>query len=197
VASQLIDPRWRPPTLTLPRLTLRDVRETDIDQIYLLARNPNVARYLLWNAHTSRDDALAYYRDLVLPKYLEGVPEPFAVCLHDGPLIGVVGARWAARNNLCMEMGYWFGEEYWGHGYATEAGRAVLQWLFATYTVERVQAHCVTENAASEKVLRKIGMRHEGTARSALNHRQRFWDLHWFAALRSDPGITADARTAG
>jgi ribosomal-protein-alanine N-acetyltransferase len=87
-----------------------------------------------------------------------------------------------------MEFHYWLGEAYWGKGYATEAGRAVLDWVFDAYVVERVQAHCVTDNIASARVMQKLGMRFEGVARSAVRRQDRVWDVAWYAVLRSDRG---------
>ena len=65
----------------------------------------------------------------------------------------------------------------------------MLTHLFATYDVERVQAHCVEENVTSARVLEKLGVRYEGTHRSALFHRGRFWDLRMYATLRGDWGV--------
>ena len=53
----------------------------------------------------------------------------------------------------------------WGHGYATEAGCAVLQWAFDTLDLNRVQAETDTRNAASARVLEKLGFVREGTVR--------------------------------
>ena len=50
----------------------------------------------------------------------------------------------------------------------------------------RLQAHAMAENAASARVLEKIGLAYEGTHRSALFHRGRFWDRHSYAVLRAE-----------
>jgi ribosomal-protein-alanine N-acetyltransferase len=197
VAETLINPCWRPPTLRTERLTLRALEADDVPAVYQLASNPPVASYMLWDAHTSLAATEAFFRDYVQPKYLEGVPDPFAVCLHEGALIGLFGARWADQKKLCMEIGYWLGEPHWGHGYATEGVRAVIDHLFATYVVERVQAHCKAENIASAHVMEKAGMKYEGTWRSALNHRGRFWDIKWYSVLREDRQQKTDIKEPG
>ena len=53
----------------------------------------------------------------------------------------------------------------WGHGYATEAAGALLQWAFDTLDLNRVQAETDTRNAASARVLEKLGFVREGTLR--------------------------------
>jgi [ribosomal protein S5]-alanine N-acetyltransferase len=62
-------------------------------------------------------------------------------------------------------MGYCLGEAAWGHGYATEAAHALLQWAFDTLDLNRVQAETDTRNVASARVLEKLGFVREGTLR--------------------------------
>ena len=54
------------------------------------------------------------------------------------------------------------GHECWGHGYATEAARAMLTFGFATLRLGRITATCRPENTASAGVLRKLGMQQVG-----------------------------------
>jgi RimJ/RimL family protein N-acetyltransferase len=62
-------------------------------------------------------------------------------------------------------LGYCFTEASWGHGYATEAARALLRWAFDTLDLNRVQAEADTRNIASARVLEKLGFVREGTLR--------------------------------
>jgi RimJ/RimL family protein N-acetyltransferase len=62
-------------------------------------------------------------------------------------------------------IGYCLSEGACGHGYATEAGRALLQWAYDTLDLNRVQAETDTRNLASCRVLEKLGFVHEGTLR--------------------------------
>ena len=62
-------------------------------------------------------------------------------------------------------LGYCLDEPAWGHGYATEAAGALLQWAFDTLDLNRVQAETDTRNGASARVLEKLGFVREGTLR--------------------------------
>jgi len=62
-------------------------------------------------------------------------------------------------------LGYCLLKTAWGHGYATEAGHALLQWGFETLGLNRVQAETDTRNAGSARVLEKLGFVREGTLR--------------------------------
>lgn len=180
-------PTWRPPSLETPRLLLRAVTEHDVASIFAYASNPAVTRYTLWEQHRSSAGTLEFVRHAIA-QYVEKTPDPLAICQKAAPqtVIGTIGCRWANRVNQCMEMGYALGEPFWGQGIVAEAGHAVLDFVFTHYAVERVQAHTFAENAASARVLLKMGMTPEGTCRSALFHRERFWDLRLFSILRAD-----------
>lgn len=190
LAPTLFDYAWRPPVLTGPRLWLRPLDESDADALYDAASNPNVTRFTLWDAHRSRDETLSFLRSYVPEHYREGLLDPMGIVLResgiDGPVVGCIGCHWASEKNRAMEFGYWIAESLWGHGLGMEASRLLIDHVFSSYTVERVQAHCFAENTASARVLEKVGLRYEGTHRSALFHRGRFWDLKMYAVLRAE-----------
>lgn len=61
-----------------------------------------------------------------------------------------------------VEVAYAFGAAYWGQGYATEAARASLRFGFQTLKLDRILALAFPENIGSQRVMQKIGMRHQG-----------------------------------
>jgi ribosomal-protein-alanine N-acetyltransferase len=73
-----------------------------------------------------------------------------------------------------IELGYAFGTAWWGKGYATEAGQAILNAAFEHLDAPRVVAVAKAENTASLHVLEKLGFRPEGE-RDAWGSRQRFF----------------------
>jgi len=177
----------RPPLIETPRLRLRPFDLGDASALFEIASNPAVTRYTTWDAHRTVEESRAWINDHALPSYPEGAPGPVTITLkRSGELIGAVGGRWATRENRCIEFGYWLGEPFWGRGFATEAARALVDFFFRTFPVERVQAHYLEGNTASGRVLEKIGLRLEGVRRRALYRRDRFWDLHCYAVLRDD-----------
>jgi ribosomal-protein-alanine N-acetyltransferase len=183
----MIDPNWRPPVLETDRLRLRPFEPSDAPALFAIASNPNVTRFTIWEPHRSVDDSRAFLGDYVRGRYLEGVPDPYAIELKSScELIGATGCYWASQPNHCMEFGYWLAEPFWGRGLATEAARALVRHVFASYDVERVQAHFIEGNEASGRVLEKAGLRFEGVGRRALFHRGRFWDIYNYAALRGN-----------
>lgn len=72
-------------------------------------------------------------------------------------------------------LGYWLGEEFWGHGYITEASRAVLDCVFTTGRFENAYSGAFTDNARSRRALEKLGFIDDGGAPdiySNSNHRR-------------------------
>jgi ribosomal-protein-alanine N-acetyltransferase len=183
----MVDVSWRPPTLATERLILRALAPDDAADVFQYARNPRVARYTLWEPHGSLDESLEFITSYAMVNYQQAVPDPFAITQKGvGRVIGTVGCFWASREHRCMELGYALDEPMWGRGIATEAARATVDFVFRHFDVERVQARCKKENVGSARIMGKLGMRYEGTLRSAVFHQARFWDVEYHAVLRRD-----------
>ena len=88
---------------------------------------------------------------LLIFRRTEGSPE----------LIGGIG--FGRRPAGETELGYWLARRHWGHGYATEAGRALLAAARDSLRVRRLDAGHFLDNPASGRVLEKLGFRPTGT----------------------------------
>jgi ribosomal-protein-alanine N-acetyltransferase len=101
-------------------------------------------------------------------------------------VIGTIGCRRIGGSKHTLELGFVLSEALHGRGIMPEAAAALIEYVFANMDVERIQAHSMAENTASQRVMQKIGMKHEGCLRSALFHRGRFWDMEMYSILRSE-----------
>lgn len=183
----LTHPDWRPATLHTPRISLRPFVDADAAALFEHARNPNITRFTLWEAHRAISETQAFVGEYARLRYREGMPEPYAITLPPDPNpIGSCGCFWASRPNQAMELGYWVAEPYWGRGIAVEACRALVTHVFREIGPERVQARVIAGNVGSCRVLEKLGFRYEGTFRSALYRRDRFEDLLIYAVLKGE-----------
>jgi RimJ/RimL family protein N-acetyltransferase len=72
------------------------------------------------------------------------------------------------------EIGWKVHYKYWGNGYATEAAKRVLAFAFQDLHAHRVVAFCNVQNAASVRVMSKIGMLQDGRLRET-----RWWNGSW------------------
>jgi ribosomal-protein-alanine N-acetyltransferase len=64
------------------------------------------------------------------------------------------------------DMGYRLNKNYWGKGYATEAGHAIVGFAFDTLKLDRLQIRCFRNNPASVRVAQKLGFKQEGLIRN-------------------------------
>jgi ribosomal-protein-alanine N-acetyltransferase len=176
---------WFPKVLETDRLKLRPISLSDAPAIFEYARDPRVSQYTLWEPHDTIDDTVAFIKDYVFLRYRNQEPEALGIALKDNEtsIIGTVGCFWVNRASSSMELAYALAKTHWGKGIAAEASNAVINYVFSDFPVIRVQARCKAENAASRRVMEKIGMQFEGTQRSSLKHRNRLWDVHYFSIL--------------
>ena len=153
------------PTLTTARLVLRPFRDADRREVFELHSNARVMRY--WDSAPWRDETQAD-RFLARCRALSDNEAGARVAVErrdTGRFIGWIGLQHWDHDNRSANLGYVFAEHAWGQGYATEAGRALLEWGFDVMDLNRVSAQTDTRNEASARVLTKIGFTLEGILR--------------------------------
>ena len=64
------------------------------------------------------------------------------------------------RRSEGLELGYWIGEPYWRHGYATEAAHALVDLAFRATMIDALNVSCRVLNAASRRVIHKCGFQY-------------------------------------
>lgn len=99
--------------------------------------------------------------------------------------MGVVGLQ-VNRNHNHAELAYWIGKPFWGQGYGTEAAQCVLQFAFYDLQLNRVWAAALVRNPASSTVMRKIGMKLEGTFPQHVMKWGQYEDLEYYGILASE-----------
>jgi len=152
------------PTLQTARLRLRPFTSADADVLFALHSSAHVLRY--WDAPPWSDPARAE-RFLAGCRQLaeEGSGARLAMDRVDGSFVGWCSVTRWNPDYRSAALGYCLADAAWGQGYATEAARALLMWAFDTLDLNRVQAETDTRNAASARVLEKLGFVREGTLR--------------------------------
>lgn len=157
------------------RLHYRAPTKSDAPQIVVLAGDWDVA---------SMTDRIPYpYLEQDALEWIDGLPEEeevFAIDL-DGTLIGLCGVT--DRKNGDAEIGYWIGKPWWGKGYATEATTALLNYCFKQRKFARVVCCHYVDNAASARVIAKLGFEKTGDCSA------------WCQARRKDvPALTYELK---
>lgn len=174
------------PTLRTERLVLRPFEAADAAAVRRLAGAREVAENTLTIPHPYPEGEAEAWIAGHPAAFRDGDLVIFAITTPGEGLVGAVGLM-LERETGIAELGYWIGVPYWGQGYATEAARAVVRYGFETLALERISARAFCRNAASSRVLRKIGMTHEGTQRKGLPKYGELLDTELYAILREDP----------
>jgi RimJ/RimL family protein N-acetyltransferase len=175
------------PTLRTPRLVLRPFSAGDAADVRRLAGERDIAATTLTVPHPYPEGAAEEWIVAHAGRVTRGEAAVFAVTLADtGALVGAIGLEIQAEHSR-GELGYWVGKPYWGRGYATEAGRAVVRFAFQELGLSRVFACHFKVNAASGRVMEKLGMRREGKFRRHLVKWETPQDLVYYGLLSDDP----------
>jgi len=164
--------------LLTERLLLRELRESDWRAIHAMTTDEQVTRYIPVDAPSEEETRAAIRfqmngRDANPPIYY------FAVTLRStDTLIGVCALLIGHDELRPGEILYVLNRPHWGHGYATEAARAMLDLGFRELDLHRIYATCRPANVASWRVMEKLGMRREG---HLVQH--RWMKGHWQDSL--------------
>jgi ribosomal-protein-alanine N-acetyltransferase len=173
-------------TLETPRLILRRLTMDDAGDIFSYSSDPEVARYVLWDAHRTIHDSRQFIR-FIQHQYRADEPSTWAIVLKQtGRVIGTIGYMWWNIENRSAEVGYSLARAYWGYGIMPEALSAVLRFGFERMRLHRIEAQHAVENGASGRVMQKCGMRYEGVLRGRLYCKNAFLDVALYAILEED-----------
>ena len=150
IAAETSRPRALP-TLDTERLTLRAPRREDAKAIATLANDLRIAENLLRLPHPyGLADAERF-----IAGANAGEGETEFLITRGTTVLGACGV--GSRDGEQPEIGYWLGVGSWGHGYATEAARALIDHAFADLGYDALVAGARVSNPASRRVLQKCG----------------------------------------
>lgn len=146
------------------RLFLRPFTSDDLDNFALLCADPDVMRYIGNGEPQSRERSEMRFNSLIKHWNDHGFGL-FAVTTKFGAdFVGFCGLQFL-DNTREVEVGYRFAKRFWGKGLATEAARASLRFGFEDLGLDTIVAVVQPENAASCRVVEKIGLRYVRDAR--------------------------------
>lgn len=146
--------------MTLPilteRLEIRPYRAEDVERIHEVLYGNAQARRLTGGV-SDIDETRTTIERFIERGRLDGYSYWAVLERHSGELIGEAGLKPLEDRGPEVELGYSFGPASWGRGYATEAGRAILDTAFGPLGLERVVAVTREANTASQRVIAKLG----------------------------------------
>jgi RimJ/RimL family protein N-acetyltransferase len=153
------------PTLDAPRVRLRWLKANDVDALFAIFSDEVMMRY--WSTTPMKERAEA-------EKYLASIHAGFADKTlfqwgverkEDGEVLGTCTMFSIHRASMRAELGYCLRSPYWGQGYMGEALAALIDFAFGSLELRRLEADVDPGNAASLRILERMGFVREGLLR--------------------------------
>ena len=174
-------------TIETSRLILRKAVLEDAQPMFRnWASDPEVTRFLTWSTYERAETAYPVL-DLWIRNYEKPDFYQWMIVLKElGEPIGTISVVRQNDTVAEAEIGYCIGKQWWHKGITSEALAAVMDYLFAEVGMNRIAARHDPNNPHSGGVMRKCGMRYEGTTRSSDRNNQGICDAAHYAVLRSE-----------
>lgn len=158
------------------RLILRDICEEDLPILIEQSLEPESLKNVLTRQRKESYNQTSYENSLAWAKYWETQTERDDYRLtverkEDKTVIGSINLHNAKPKSFEAALGWHYGYEHRGNGYATEAAREMLRIGFEINDVRMIYADCFIENKASIRIMEKLGMK-------------PFWNYGLFNTLR-------------
>ncbi len=170
------------------RLILRRYKIEDADAMYKnWASDSEVTKFLTWQPHSSVEVSRSIIEDW-LKEYSDEKYYQWAIVLkaNGNEPIGDICVVHMKEDISMVHIGYCLGRAWWRREIMSEALKAVMDFMFDTVEVNRVESRHDPMNPNSGKVMQKCGMKYEGTLRSADRNNQGICDACYYALLRSE-----------
>lgn len=170
------------------RLILRRYVIEDAEAMYKnWASDSEVTKFLTWQPHSSVEVSRGIIENW-LKEYSDEKYYQWAIVLkaNGNEPIGDISVVHMNEDISMVHIGYCLGRAWWRRGIMSEALKAVMDFMFDTVEVNRVESRHDPMNPNSGKVMQKCGMKYEGTLRSADRNNQGICDACYYALLRSE-----------
>ena len=147
--------------LQTERLILRRWEDSDAENLFMFAKDPDVGPIAGWPAHKDIEESRN-----IIANVLNG-KEVYAICLkEDNKAIGCIELRLYGKSDLCngedeCEMGYWLGKPFWGRGIMPEAAREMMRHGFEDCGFNKIWCGYYDGNEKSKRVQEKLGFKYQ------------------------------------
>ena len=176
--------------LNTKRLVLRPVKLSYASNIYkILSKYPDLTYYLTFNPPKKLEDTEQF-----INQALKNMQEKKGMCwaiFFEEKIVGIIGLddieffRLAWKLDLC-HLGYWLSPEYHRRGIMYEATQAVIKCCFTDMKLHKIIADHVTENKASEGLIKKLGFHYVGERKKHFFRHNRWWNYKMWELLKEN-----------
>lgn len=177
---------FNPIQLNSDRIVLRWLSESDLSALFDIFSNPEVMRYWSSPPFTDIAEARQMLKDIQENYQIGGALQLGIERRKDQVLIGTCTLHNFNLRSRRAEVGYALGRPYWRQGYMLDALRVMIGYAFENLGLNRLEADIDPRNAASEKLLVRLGFVKEGYLRQRWIVNGEVSDSVFYGLLRSD-----------
>ncbi len=171
------------PTIKTEKLLLRQIVDSDIDNIFKGLSDPEIIKYYGVNFQTleATKEQMTFYADL--EKNETGIW--WAVCTLDNKTFyGAGGLNSLCKEHKKAEIGFWLLSEFWGQGIMTEVMPIICNYGFDSLGLHRIEGLVESDNLNCKNAMKKLDFIHEGTMRDCEIKNGNFISLDIYAKLK-------------
>ena len=172
-------------------IVARSLRTEHVGELHVLieANRKHLDRWLRWSSGLKTVSDVA--RFIAQFESAEKLNNGFHLGIFEnGKLAGGIACWYIDRQNRNTEVGYWLAKRSTGRGLATRAALAVVDLLFSSENVHRIEMQCAVGNLASRAVALRCGLTEEGIRRDSHWITNRFESHMVHSILSTDPSRT-------
>lgn len=160
--------------ITTERLKIWDHVHKHLNNLYALLSDDEVMYYLPELKVTRQDEAVQNLLTAMNQRHEEDRKKYF-LCVQtkdDFQYIGEIGSEIIREDpqGRVADLGFFLRKDVWNQGYATEAAKAMINYMFDNARAYKIETGCLSENAASERVLIKCGLTKDATKTHTVMH---------------------------
>lgn len=171
-------------TLKTDRIQLREITESDLENIYIGLSNPDVIKYygISFNSLESTKEQMTWFSEL--EKNKTGIW--WAICSHDNrTFYGAGGLNDLSEEHKKAEIGLWLLPYFWGKGIMTETMPLICDYGFDQLGLHRIEGFVESNNQNCKKAMAKLDFQYEGTMKDCEIKNGEFISLDIYAKLKT------------
>lgn len=174
------------PTLETERLLLREIYPEDVTALLKHFGNPEVVKFIGMQPIKTIDQANEWLKWMG-GWYAAGDSLRWSIVLKPEPVfVGFAGLNNWNREAHYAQLNCDVASPHWGHGYGPEAMRTIIEFGWDSLKLNRIEAHVVSGNTRSTRVMERLGFRQEGVLRQRLRKGGKYYDVSLFSLLRDE-----------
>lgn len=171
------------PVIKTNRLLLRQIVDTDIDNIFKGLSHPDIIKHYGVNFQTleATKEQMTFYADL--QKYKTGIW--FAVCsLDNKTFYGAGGLNSLSKEHKKAEIGFWLLTDFWGQGIMNEVMPLICDYGFEKLGLHRIEGFVESDNTNCKRAMSKLDFQYEGTMTDCEIKNGKFISLDIYAKIK-------------